>query len=662
MRKRDFVEYDDDDNLIGGDDDDIVDEREESRLAYERAMAQMRKKKAPAPSEEDDDDDSDEISEKAYEARKRAAAEREKKAAKEYETDGGPKRRPPERPARNSDNLSKKIVKQRETIASLEKKSTLFIVLWAITLMIAIGLGVFIIATRKKENSENVKIDGSTTKLTYSLDKVAKEFNSADYNASVKEINGYEYLCLSTVVDEKNINLYFQNEFPNDDNAANLMECFVTDGTNMVVVNSTYTFDSLETVLPKKVALGEDGSGFLYVAYTESGAPASLSLVNLKNMEKVGSVNFSSTFPYYFTVQVSDEAEKYVSVTNADATYNYDVDLTVYDKVVDNGSGALVFGEDFKYEITDTAFTFDASVSFGEGAQIGRYAGSIEYTATGLNMASAKFQAYVPADYEDPGKNQLLTPESEIWTDYYTTGGANGGTLLVKKYTVYPSAERDTSTLVRNDSGYWTWGDSTNGIDVSVYQGNVDWAAVKAAGTDFVFVRAGFRGYSGGSLATDDNFVKNVQGAQAAGLKVGVYFFTQAVNEAEGKEEGQYVVNLLSGMGVTGPVVIDSEYLMDPKDARGNLATREDRTLATKGFCETVAAAGYTPMIYASTRWLITGLNMDELADYKLWYAAYADSPLIDLDFAVWQYSPTGSVSGISGDVDVNIMLEDVFQ
>ena len=224
MRKRDFVEYDDDDNLIGGDDDDIVDEKEESRLAYERAMAQMRKKKAPAPSEEDDDDDSDEISEKAYEARKRAAAEREKKAAKEYETDGGPKRRPPERPARNADNLSKKIVKQRETIASLEKKSTLFMVLWAITLMIAIGLGVFIIATRKKENSENVKIDGSTTKLTYSLDKVAKEFNSADYNASVKEINGYEYLCLSTVVDEKNINLYFQNEFPKDDNAANLME------------------------------------------------------------------------------------------------------------------------------------------------------------------------------------------------------------------------------------------------------------------------------------------------------------------------------------------------------------------------------------------------------------------------------------------------------
>ena len=659
MRKKNFVEYDDEDNLIG-DADEELDDRERSRRAYAAAMKKVRAEEE-SEDEADEDDDEDEISAAAYESRRKARRVREERAAKAYEQDREPEEKLPEDAKKVAERLNRKLQRQRDKINGLERKATIFMVLWIVAMVVAGALGVKLLLDHKAQESENVSINGTTTKLTYSLDKVAADFSSDIYTAQVTEVNGYEYLQLSTTVEDKELSLYFQNEFPKEEDSSNYMECFVSNGTDIVMVNSSYDFDNISAELPKIVAMSDEGSGLLYVSYDENDVPTGLSLVNITTMENVGSINFKTSLPYYFTVKVADEAEKYVSVTSEDVTYTYNVEASVYDKVVDSGNAALEMCESFEYEITDTGFTFDSSVSFGAGFYIGQYTGTITYTSTGLNLSSSEFGAYVYPEYEDPGDPQLLVPEGTRWTDYYTLAGLNGGTILVQKYTSYPKSTLDTADLTRNESGYWTWGDSTNGIDVSTYQGSVDWDAVKAAGTDFVIVRAGYRGYSEGGLATDSNLATNVAGAKAAGLKVGVYFFSQATTEAEGKEEAEYVLDLIKDLGVTGPVVFDTEYYTDPKDARGNIVSRENRTLATKAFCSTVADAGYTPMIYASTRWLVMGINMDELTDYKLWYAAYSNEPLIDLEFAIWQYSNTGSVSGVSGDVDVNIMVEDVF-
>ena len=190
------------------------------------------------------------------------------------------------------------------------------------------------------------------------------------------------------------------------------------------------------------------------------------------------------------------------------------------------------------------------------------------------------------------------------------------------------------------------------GIDVSKYQGNIDWGAVAASGINFAIIRGGYRGSSSGALVQDPYFKKNISGATKAGIKVGLYFFTQAVNEAEAVEEASMAMSLASGYKVTYPIFIDTE---SASGGRANGLSKSARTAVVKAFCQTVRNGGYKAGVYASKSWYANQLNASALNGYCIWVAQYNSSCTYSGKYDMWQYSSKGSVSGIKGNVDMNI-------
>lgn len=195
------------------------------------------------------------------------------------------------------------------------------------------------------------------------------------------------------------------------------------------------------------------------------------------------------------------------------------------------------------------------------------------------------------------------------------------------------------------------------GVDVSHHQGSIDWKKVKAAGYDFAFLRIGYRGYGQeGKIGLDSEFVNNIRNAKEAGMDVGVYFFAQAINEQEALEEAQFVLEHLAGEELPLPVVYDPEQILDA-EARTDNVSGEQFTKNTIAFCETVKAAGYDPMVYCDMFWQASMLDLEQIAEYPIWYADYEAKPQTPYDFSFWQYTNKGQVDGIAGSVDLNIQL-----
>ncbi len=200
--------------------------------------------------------------------------------------------------------------------------------------------------------------------------------------------------------------------------------------------------------------------------------------------------------------------------------------------------------------------------------------------------------------------------------------------------------------------------DSLLGIDVSIHQNEIDWEQVKAAGIDFAMIRLGYRGYGSGEAQIDENFLKNVQGANDAGINVGVYFFSQAITTDEAIEEAQIVVDNLEGLNITYPVVYDWEIIYDD-EARTDNVPVDTLTDCCVAFCEAIKSKGYTPMVYQNKRTTMFKLDLSRLTDYDFWLAEYNDEPTYYYDFTMWQYTSTGTVPGIEGNVDLNISFKD---
>ncbi len=192
---------------------------------------------------------------------------------------------------------------------------------------------------------------------------------------------------------------------------------------------------------------------------------------------------------------------------------------------------------------------------------------------------------------------------------------------------------------------------STFGIDVSKHNGRIDWNAVKSSGVDYVIIRCAYRGSSTGALITDPNFHSNIKGATAAGLKVGIYVFSQAINEVEAVKEASLAVSLAQGYNLTYPIFIDTEA----SGGRADKIDKATRTAVVNAFCQTVQNAGYKAGIYASKTWYEKMLDMGTLNNYKIWLAQYAAAPTYAGKYDMWQYSCKGKISGINGNVDLNL-------
>lgn len=223
----------------------------------------------------------------------------------------------------------------------------------------------------------------------------------------------------------------------------------------------------------------------------------------------------------------------------------------------------------------------------------------------------------------------------------------------------------DAANLNILESGeyqYLTDGQVTShkGIDVSSHQGDIDWELVAQDGVEFAIIRVGFRGYGTGKMVEDEKFEKNITGACAAGIKVGVYFFSQAVTEEEVLEEANLVLEKIEPYQLDCPVVFDVEKVSGT--GRMNEISPEERTNLTLLFCQTIENAGYKPMIYHNTEMAALMIDLAALEGYDKWYASYSDQMFYPYEYKIWQYSDKGSIQGIKTDVDMNISFAPVWE
>lgn len=212
------------------------------------------------------------------------------------------------------------------------------------------------------------------------------------------------------------------------------------------------------------------------------------------------------------------------------------------------------------------------------------------------------------------------------------------------------------SLVIRDDGRYeYCFEDGTKaktGIDVSKYQGEVDWDMVASDGIDFAIIRAGIRGYESGKLVLDEDFALNITQAIDAGLDVGVYFFSQAVTTDEAEEEINAIVEALDGNPLNYPIVYDLEYV---KGGRREGIDISKSTDIARAFCERALECGYTPMIYGNLDTFLLQLELSRIEDTGKWFAYYDTDFYFPYNYDMWQYTDSGTVEGIAGDVDLNL-------
>ena len=261
---------------------------------------------------------------------------------------------------------------------------------------------------------------------------------------------------------------------------------------------------------------------------------------------------------------------------------------------------------------------------------------------------------YVEAKVADYWKHSTFYKKEKV-AQYIYTGWQNidGKTYFFDKNGNKVTGEQVIQGAKHNfnSDGSLNTGSGILGIDVSTWNGNIDWNKVKNSGVSYVIIRTGFRGSTQGSLVEDNKFRQNIQGATNAGLKVGVYFFSQAVNEVEAVEEASMVLSQVKGYKLTYPVFIDVE----PSGGRADKLSSGERTKVINAFCQTIQNGGLRAGVYANKTWLNQKMNVSALSGYKIWLAQYNSTVTYGGRYDMWQYSDKGSVAGINGKVDMNL-------
>lgn len=375
--------------------------------------------------------------------------------------------------------------------------------------------------------------------------------------------------------------------------------------------------------------------------------------------------------------EASLPAEVTLYQTNMESANTYKVPLTI------SGDNSIV--KEVKWSSSDTNIAALSGESAGSVTVTAKAKGtatitaSISYTATedGSSETATLTSKVSVGDFadsstvlKDKSGNKLYTDSSAKTTatvkDYasldtfYTSPQYTGWQTIDGKLYYYTENHKPVTgnQVIKGvmytfaDDGSVSKSSGNRGIDVSKYQGNIDWGAVAASGVNFAIIRAGYRGSSTGVLVEDPYFKKNIAGATKAGIKVGIYFFTQAVTEAEAVEEASMAMSLASKYKLTYPIFIDTENAAG--NARANGLSKSARTAIVQAFCKTVQNGGYKAGVYASKSWYQNQLSASQLNGYCIWVAQYNSSCTYSGKYDLWQYTSSGSVPGIKGRVDMN--------
>lgn len=274
-------------------------------------------------------------------------------------------------------------------------------------------------------------------------------------------------------------------------------------------------------------------------------------------------------------------------------------------------------------------------------------------SAVGIVIVAAVTLLFV---FSKPKPADELTSEPTIETFIY-------GNRIIP---VAPGVAQNTYNpeLFALQGSYMTYNDPAiktfTGIDVSSHQEQIDWVAVKNAGIDFAMIRAGFRGATEGKLYIDNRFIYNINSAEAAGIEIGIYLFSQAITPEEAIEEAEIVLKWIKGYNVSYPIVFDWEHQRGIEDARTNDLSGEALSACALAFCNTIYQAGYTPMVYFYQDLAYMYYDLDMISAYDFWIAEPdSGAPTFFYDFQMFQYSHKGSVPGVPGTVDLNISFVD---
>ena len=269
------------------------------------------------------------------------------------------------------------------------------------------------------------------------------------------------------------------------------------------------------------------------------------------------------------------------------------------------------------------------------------------------------------------GAMRLLTPKNTSDATSATSAGEvvtiNDSVMGDIEIQTVKGAEVNTYTadnLVTDENGipaYYENGQKIShlGIDLSEFQGDVDFAAMKDAGVEFVMLRIGGRYYGDdGVLYTDKNFDTNYDKAKAAGLKVGAYFFSQAISTEDAKQEANYTLEKLNKRALDYPIGFDWENIQE-EAARTDSVTGDQLTAIAEAFCDSVTEAGYKAIVYSNTSQMLIMYDFETMKDYDFWLADYREFPTMYYKFDMWQYSKEGKIAGVEGTVDMNISFTD---
>lgn len=278
------------------------------------------------------------------------------------------------------------------------------------------------------------------------------------------------------------------------------------------------------------------------------------------------------------------------------------------------------------------------------------------------DLESDKVVKKKTSDASDDDDDTLLDEDDDIDRvaddEHIAVVGENGKKKYYEILSDVKKNDYDFENSLTREEGRLKYKDSKReavlGVDLSKYNGNVDFAKLKEAGVNFAMLRLGSRGYGSGTITLDDKYVEYAQNAAVAGIMTGAYFYSSAINEAEAIEEANYIVGAVSGFSVKYPIAIDVEKVSGDT-SRTEKLTVEERTHIVKTFCDTVKGFGYNPIIYSTRDMLISGLDLKELDEYDVWLSDDKIPTDYPYRFSMWQYSQNGAIQGIDGNVDLDL-------
>ena len=201
---------------------------------------------------------------------------------------------------------------------------------------------------------------------------------------------------------------------------------------------------------------------------------------------------------------------------------------------------------------------------------------------------------------------------------------------------------------------------SSLGVDVSFYNNKIDWELVKEHGIDFAIIRVGGRGWTGGLLYDDCRTRQYLVEAREAGLKIGAYFYSTAINPEEAIEEASVTLKAIDGIPLDFPVFIDMEWSGEYPHGRSDRLSPSERAEIVTAFCETVRNSGYTPGVYGGQNYMKQDIDYYAISRYTVWLASYTRDnklPFFEKHYDIWQFSDRGRVNGIPGDTDMNVIF-----